>query len=111
MTMRRCEFLLAARVEARALQAWIEAGWLLPRVDAENGPFSEIDLARARLIRNLGELGVNDEGVPVILDLVDQLHGVRRVLRDLLSTIAVQSEPTRRQILSDIHAARSKRDC
>jgi chaperone modulatory protein CbpM len=110
LIMRWREFLRAAQVEASALEVWIEAGWVLPRGNAENGPFSEIDLARARLIRDLAELGVNDEGVPIILDLIDQLHGVRRALRDLLSTIAVQPEEARRQILSDLHAARSKRD-
>jgi chaperone modulatory protein CbpM len=108
--MRWREFLRAAQVEASALEVWIEAGWVLPRGNAENGPFSEIDLARARLIRDLAELGVNDEGVPIILDLIDQLHGVRRALRDLLSTIAVEPEEARRQILSDLNAARSKRD-
>jgi chaperone modulatory protein CbpM len=106
--MQRREFLLAARLEARALEAWIEAGWLLPRENGEAGPFSEIDVARVQLIRDLGELGVNDEGIPVVLDLVDQLHGLRRTLRDLLSTIGGQ--PTARsQLLPSIRAAPSKR--
>jgi chaperone modulatory protein CbpM len=103
--MERREFLLAAHLEAGALEAWIEEGWLLPRANGEAGPFSEIDLARARLIRDLGELGVNDEGIPVILDLVDQLHGLRRTLRDLLSTIDAQPEPARRQFRYGIRDA------
>jgi hypothetical protein len=38
-------------------------------------------VARAQLIRDLkDDLGVNDEGVGVILNLVDQVHGLRRVL-------------------------------
>jgi chaperone modulatory protein CbpM len=49
---------------------------------------------------------VNDEGIPVILDLVDQLHGLRRTLRDLLSMIGAQPEAARRQILSGIRDAR-----
>jgi chaperone modulatory protein CbpM len=109
VTMQRREFLLAARLEARALEAWIEAGWLLPRENGEAGPFSEIDVARVQLIRDLGELGVNDEGIPVILDLVDQLHGLRSTLRDLLSTIGAQPAPARSQLLSGIRAAPSKR--
>ena len=28
-------------------------------------------------------MGVNNEGIPIILDLVDQLHGLRRALRAL----------------------------
>jgi DnaJ-class molecular chaperone len=53
--------------------------------DEGQARYSEIDLARAHLIKDLNDLGVNDAGVPVILDLVDQLHGLRRVLRELLS--------------------------
>lgn len=46
--------------------------------------FSEIDVARARLIRDLQvDLGVNDEGVGVILNLVNQLYGMRRTLMEL----------------------------
>jgi chaperone modulatory protein CbpM len=102
VTMDRDEFLLAARLEAEALEAWIEGGWLLPRRNGESGSFSEVDLARAQLIRDLGDLGVNEEGIPVILDLVDQLHGLRRALRELLSTIHAQSESAGRPTLSDI---------
>ena len=97
--MERREFLLAAHLEATTLEAWIEAGWLLPRDRGEGGTFSEIDLARAQLIRDLGELGVNEEGIPVILDLVDQLHGVRLVLRDILSAVVAQPESARQRIL------------
>jgi chaperone modulatory protein CbpM len=30
------------------------------------------------------EVGVNDEGIAIILSLVDQMHGLRRVLRELM---------------------------
>jgi chaperone modulatory protein CbpM len=57
---------------------------LLPR----RGPdfaFSECDVARAQLILDLKrEMGVNDEGIGIILSLVDQMHGLRRVLRELM---------------------------
>jgi chaperone modulatory protein CbpM len=86
------EFLWAAHLEAEALEAWIEAGWLLPRDTGEGRRFSEVDLARVRLIRDLRELGANDDAVPVILHLIDQLHGLRRALRGVLSDMAAQSE-------------------
>ena len=45
---------------------------------------SDIDIARARLIRELlVDFGVNSEGVGVILNLVDQLYGARRTLMEL----------------------------
>jgi chaperone modulatory protein CbpM len=47
--------------------------------------FSDVDIARAQLIRDLREdLGVNDEGVSVVLHLIDQMHGLRQSMRDLL---------------------------
>jgi chaperone modulatory protein CbpM len=46
--------------------------------------FSDIDVARARLIQDLkSDFGVNDEGVDVVLHLMDQLHGLRRALAQL----------------------------
>jgi chaperone modulatory protein CbpM len=55
--------------------------------------FSEIDVARARLIRELQvDFGVNDEGVGVILNLVDQLYGMRRTLRELRQEVRITSE-------------------
>ena len=107
--MERQEFRGAGHLEAKTLEAWIEAGWLLPRDSGGGGPFSEIDLARAQLIRDLAELGVNDEGIPIILDLVDQLHGLRHALRILLSTVGTQPEGQRRQTLSRIRETRSER--
>ena len=72
------------QIEAQAIVAWIEAGWLTP--DNNNlDALSEIDIARARLIHDLkNHLGVNDEAVPLILDLIDQLHGLRRAMRQLV---------------------------
>jgi chaperone modulatory protein CbpM len=79
------EFVLHARIDVGTLNAWLEAGWLAPRRDEGQSRYSHIDLARAHLIKDLNDLGVNDASVPIILDLVDQLHGLQRVLRELLS--------------------------
>jgi chaperone modulatory protein CbpM len=77
-------YLIEAQFEARAVGHWIEAGWLLP-IEPDANRLSQIDLARAQLIFDLTvSLGVNDEGVPVILDLIDQVHGLRRAMRELL---------------------------
>src|SRR3984893_6555312 len=99
------EFILQSRLDAQALEAWVEAGWLLPRQHGATRDFSEVDLARAQLIQDLGRLGANDEAIPVILDLIDQVHGLRRTLRDLLSAIHAQPEAMRRWIVADLRAA------
>jgi chaperone modulatory protein CbpM len=78
------EFLTRTRLDADALDAWIKAGWLRPS-GTKHIDFSEIDMARAQLIHDLRhDFGVNDEAVPLILDLIDQVHGLRRLLRDVM---------------------------
>jgi chaperone modulatory protein CbpM len=79
-----------ARLDKEVLDQWVDAGWLTPHQNATGQRFSSVDLARAYLIRDLQDLGVNDDGIPIILDLVDQVHGLRYVLRELLSTINAQ---------------------
>ena len=97
------EFLIYAQLDAGALDAWVAAGWLAPRRENETLQFSDIDIARAQLIHDLKQLGVNDDGIPVILDLVDQVHGLRRMLRELLSAVQAQPEAMKRWIIADLH--------
>jgi chaperone modulatory protein CbpM len=78
------EFVVKIHIERRIVESWIAAGWLMPQRDPELA-FSEVDLARAQLIRELKEdFGVNDEGVSLVLHLLDQVHGLRRTMRELL---------------------------
>jgi chaperone modulatory protein CbpM len=85
MIIAKLEFLERARLDRETLDVWIEEEWLIPTRTATDMTFSEIDLARAELIRDLTQnLGVNDAGVGVILNLVDQLHGLRKALGDVL---------------------------
>jgi chaperone modulatory protein CbpM len=72
------------------LDQWVEAGWLTPHQNSTGQRFSSVDIARAYLIRDLQDLGVNDDGIPIVLDLVDQVHGLRYVLRELLSTMKAE---------------------
>jgi chaperone modulatory protein CbpM len=88
MTFSEPEFLALSGLGHETLNSWIQDEWLIPRGSTIKLNFSDIDVARARLIRDLQvEFGVNDEGVGVILNLVDQLYGVRRTLRKLHSAV------------------------
>jgi chaperone modulatory protein CbpM len=79
------EFLIRARLERSSLQTWITAGWLVPPQTDPELMFSDVDLARAQLIHDLREdLGVNDEGISVVLHLVDQVHGLRQTMQELI---------------------------
>jgi chaperone modulatory protein CbpM len=104
------QFLAQTRLTADVIETWIAAGWLAPRRRDGVDEFSEVDVARARLIHDLQQrLGVNDEGIPLILDLVDQMHGVRRALRQLTAALAAQPETTRRTIIAEVRSLHASR--
>lgn len=85
MNFATAEFLAHARLDRQTLDVWIEEGWLIPGGTEGERAFYEADLARAQLIRDLIEdLGVNTEGVGIVLNLVDQLHGLRNALAQIV---------------------------
>jgi len=82
MSMSRDEFLAISGAKVHRLEFWLEQQWLIPQ--ATDAGFSEREVARARLIQDLeAEFGVNDEGIDIILHLIDQLHGMRRAFAHL----------------------------
>ncbi len=84
MAMDKQEFLETSGLQVQVLDVWIEQQWLIPEKTPSGMRFREIDVARARLIRELqSEIGANDAGIDVILHLMGQLHGMRRVLAQL----------------------------
>jgi chaperone modulatory protein CbpM len=65
--------------------AWADARLSLDQ--ASDMPLRIFFVAEA-MIRDLkSDLGVNDESVGVILNLVDQVHGLRRVLAEVLRSV------------------------
>ena len=81
------EFLNRARLDRTTLRVWIEEEWLIPGGSADAPAFTDMDLARAELIHDLkGKMGVNDEGLGVILHLLDQMHSLRRALSAALES-------------------------
>ncbi len=83
-------------ITVRRLRAWIRDGWVRPGVD---GGFDEIDVARVRLVCHLRQhLQVNDEAVPVVLSLMDQVYGLRRGLKTLARAVEAQPEEVRREV-------------
>jgi chaperone modulatory protein CbpM len=95
MTISKPDFLDRAQLDRETLEVWLEEEWLVPSGTMTEQIFSETDLARAKLIRDLiQDLGVNDEGVGVILNLLDQMHSLRSVLAETLRSIRERSVAT-----------------
>ncbi len=98
-------------VSETELRVWIESGWIRPARTQADYAFSEMDIARVSLIADLRQrMGVNDEAMPVVLDLMDQLYGLRRELRRVLDVVDEQPEPERSRILSALQAKAADED-
>jgi chaperone modulatory protein CbpM len=81
--MQMQQFIDRSHLDLPTLNAWIEAEWLVP-IATKRRYFSDAELARVRLIQDLkADFGVNDDGVSIILHLLDQLHGLRCLVRDI----------------------------
>jgi chaperone modulatory protein CbpM len=66
------------------LERWISNDWVRPDGDQGRYLFHEIDIARVRLIHELrDDLHVNEEALPVVLSLLDQLYALRRRLHGI----------------------------
>jgi chaperone modulatory protein CbpM len=61
------------------LYRWIDNAWVRPDDDAGQYVFRDIDVERVRLILVLrDEMTVDEESLPVVLSLLDQLYDLRR---------------------------------
>ena len=71
-----------SRLPPARVRRYIRVGLIRPsRVEGRTVFFSEVELARLRTIRRLGEdLGLNAAGVEVALRLVDEIRTLRRAL-------------------------------
>ena len=94
MIISRVEFLHRSGLDQATLDVWIEEEWLIPVSAIAEPEFSEADLARAELIHDLKhDLGVNDEGIGVVLTLLDQVHSLRNALASMLTSAQQRSIP------------------
>ena len=70
------------RLTRLRLTAFVEARIVMP-LQAETGPvFRQADLARIELLCELAEeFGLDEDGLGLVMSLLDQLHAARRDLR------------------------------
>nr|WP_272213457.1 chaperone modulator CbpM [Marinicella sp. W31]MDC2879413.1 chaperone modulator CbpM [Marinicella sp. W31] len=89
------------RLSAERLEICITRTWVKPH-QGERGPaFDETDLARLQLIVELTEdLEVNDEAVPVVLRLMDELSTLRRRMKALDAALNAEGEDVRTAVIA-----------
>jgi len=97
------EFRLYLKIDVVQLDLWIEQGWLIPETSGEQRQFRDADVARARLILDLmGNMGVNEAGVDIVMDLIDQVHGLRGTMGKLMTAISKQERDVQRRLFESI---------
>jgi chaperone modulatory protein CbpM len=83
------------------VERWISHGWVRPDGAPGHYMFQEIDVARVRLIQELhGEMQVNEDALPVVLSLLDQVYALRRRMREIGEALdRTASEETRQSLI------------
>ena len=70
------------------VRVWTAEGWVRPAAGVRGPVFDALDLERLRLLARLSdELEIGEEALPVVLSLLDQLHGMRREMRRLAAAL------------------------
>jgi chaperone modulatory protein CbpM len=78
-------------LDRRELTRWVDNRWVLPELHGETWLFHEMDVARVELILEIRhEFAIDDEALPMVLGLLDQVYGLRRQLRRLCDALAAQ---------------------
>jgi chaperone modulatory protein CbpM len=78
-------------LERRDLVRWVENRWVLPERRGQTWIFHEVDIARVELILEIRrEFAVDEETLPLVLGLLDQVYDLRRQLRRVCDALAAQ---------------------
>lgn len=89
---------LIRALEEHTLRQWVNSG-LVRAHSHEPLQFDEADVARVHLICQLHyEMAVDEETLPLIVSLIDQLYSLRRSARAVNAAIAEESEDVRMRI-------------
>jgi chaperone modulatory protein CbpM len=85
MTISEQDLIVEVReLSVQRLHKWIRLGWVRPERREGAAFFHDVDVARVRLLND-------DDTVPLVLSLLDQIHGLRNELRCL--TLAIEEQP------------------
>jgi chaperone modulatory protein CbpM len=98
-------------LERHELSRWIENRWVLPERHSETWVFHEVDVARVELILDIRrDFLVDDEAMPLVLSLLDQVYGLRRQMRRLCDAVACQSPEVQQAIRRALPSTRGSDD-
>ena len=93
-------------LSAPRLNTWVERGWVASVITEKGRIYGEIDVARLQLICTMrDEMELDQDLVPTILRLLDQVYSLRRDLRTAWQAIAEEPAEVRARIVNRVEAA------
>ncbi|HEV2673097.1 MAG TPA: hypothetical protein VGV37_01065 [Aliidongia sp.] len=94
-------------LEIVELTAWIEQGWIRLESDTPAAwVFDGIDVARIELIYDLRRrLGVQEDTVPMVLSLLDQVYELRATLKAVTGALEHQPAEVRAAVVAALAGA------
>ena len=80
-------------LDRQDLMRWVENRWVLPERRGQSLIFHEVDIARVELILEIRqECAIDEEALPLVLGLLDQVYDLRRQLRRMCDALAAQPQ-------------------
>jgi chaperone modulatory protein CbpM len=96
-----------AGLDEAELIDWVERRWVQAEAGPEGYRFQEVDIARVQLILEIRrDCAIDEEAMPLVLSLLDQVYRLRRQLKALSGAVAQQPEAVRQQILDALTQGR-----
>ncbi len=97
--MRLDDVIARCRVSRVELTAWIGESWVRPIEADGDYRFDDADVARIELICDLRQsMAIDDEAMPLVLSLLDQLYSARRLLAGVTAALGDLPAPLREEV-------------
>ena len=91
------------------VERWVARGLLRPSADNDAWVFEPVDVARAHLLAELtDQMGFDEDSVETVVDLLDQVHTLRRQLHQLGLAISRQPPEAREAIAGALKDLRER---
>ncbi len=99
-----------ARLTSDRLTEYLAAEIVIPEQSDKGLVYHSIDVARLELACELHEqYDMEADALSMMISLIDQMHGLRAELREVLNAVDAQPDPVRQQMIELIGTARLRR--
>ncbi|WP_170556272.1 hypothetical protein [Ruegeria profundi] len=98
------------RLTSDRLTEYLAAEIVIPEQSDDGVVYHSIDVARLELACELHEqYDMEADALSMMISLIDQMHGLRAELREVLNAVEAQPDPVRQQLIEVIGTARFRR--